>query len=677
MASERQLNNADFRRLLMTPRAADGTGTGAGAASSAARFVPATKTLAELLPGARARRERHGGHDAASAAAPSAAPRTPAKGAAGTAAAAEGPARYRDRAQERREGRNPDFADADVLMQSLARGADDERGVLEGDGAGADGADAAGGAVAVDRTKFLGGDLMHTHLVRGLDYALLQRTRDQPAQHAAVEDAARRTDARAGDRDAGAGTATVRAAEHDAVRTETHPVADSHAVDDGAPVTFHTLLARRIHELLCGKQQQQQQHHGEPQRPNELFLPGRMAYVFDLSDAQSTVVDPSRPSHFELPTCVIRSRSDTPSAAALLELATHNIVVAKLRQIWYERRKGSREAGRRTAGGTESAAAVAAAAAAPPARSATRPPASSPKAGVDIFEDAGRDYVCDASVAKERRADAVVVTDRRPDASDAASATGAPSDSVTGPYPTLQSVRATGATVRDDDKQEEEEEEDEQLDRILQRSRVGRAPTHPPAPKAAVAAVQPTPPESSSAEMNAALGLLRVAAGVGKRPLADALGDDDVIDIDDAAIAAKAEYDPGYDYDSDEGDEGGKRRRKSRADKLNHDYQRVELIIKERRERCVGVCAATMRSCCSREAACAGPRATPGAGSRAVPSRTVATTRMAMTRSGLGTWATRARRRCCCCTARCRAAECTCGNARDKAGRPGPSTGRE
>ena len=31
------------------------------------------------------------------------------------------------------------------------------------------------GHISVENSKFLGGDLQHTHLVKGLDYALLQK----------------------------------------------------------------------------------------------------------------------------------------------------------------------------------------------------------------------------------------------------------------------------------------------------------------------------------------------------------------------------------------------------------------------------------------------------------------------------------------------------------------------
>ena len=60
-----------------------------------------------------------------------------------------GDAGYRDRAAERRKGVNPDYDD------EIARLVD----------------------MDAEKTKYLGGDVKHTHLVKGLDYALLQKVR--------------------------------------------------------------------------------------------------------------------------------------------------------------------------------------------------------------------------------------------------------------------------------------------------------------------------------------------------------------------------------------------------------------------------------------------------------------------------------------------------------------------
>eukprot|EP00903_Cladosiphon_okamuranus_P018227 g16766.t1 len=62
--------------------------------------------------------------------------------------------KYRDRAEERRKGHNPDYADKLNQMASMD----------------------------AETTKYLGGDVEHTHLVKGLDYALLVKIREEERQ---------------------------------------------------------------------------------------------------------------------------------------------------------------------------------------------------------------------------------------------------------------------------------------------------------------------------------------------------------------------------------------------------------------------------------------------------------------------------------------------------------------
>lgn len=65
----------------------------------------------------------------------------------------------RDRAKERREGTNADFDDAAAALASHGL------------------APAALQHLSIEQSKFLGGDIAHTHLVKGLDYALLHQVR--------------------------------------------------------------------------------------------------------------------------------------------------------------------------------------------------------------------------------------------------------------------------------------------------------------------------------------------------------------------------------------------------------------------------------------------------------------------------------------------------------------------
>ena len=78
----------------------------------------------------------------------------------------------RDRAEERRRGVNPDYEDVQTQMANLASG---NMQMQEGLG-----------NISVEDSKFLGGDLKHTHLVKGLDYALLQKVCCHPILQPAI-----------------------------------------------------------------------------------------------------------------------------------------------------------------------------------------------------------------------------------------------------------------------------------------------------------------------------------------------------------------------------------------------------------------------------------------------------------------------------------------------------------
>ena len=69
----------------------------------------------------------------------------------------------RDRAEERRKGLAPDYERVTADLASIVTG----NTALEQDLT----------AISVEDSKFLGGDVEHTHLVKGLDYALLQKVR--------------------------------------------------------------------------------------------------------------------------------------------------------------------------------------------------------------------------------------------------------------------------------------------------------------------------------------------------------------------------------------------------------------------------------------------------------------------------------------------------------------------
>jgi RED-like protein N-terminal region len=73
------------------------------------------------------------------------------------------PCNRRDRADERRKGVNPDYERVNADLASVIGG----------------GGGRAPGEMSLEESKFLGGDVEHTHLVKGLDYALLQKVRGE------------------------------------------------------------------------------------------------------------------------------------------------------------------------------------------------------------------------------------------------------------------------------------------------------------------------------------------------------------------------------------------------------------------------------------------------------------------------------------------------------------------
>jgi IK cytokine len=121
------LRNDDFRKLLATPRPGPGTGRPSQAPKAAKPrpYKPVVKGAAERDVGAPP------------------------------------PPVIRDRAQERRTGTNLDYTDTDAV---------------------------AAQALTAEETRFLGGDAEHTHLVKGLDFALLQRVRAESRQAGAAAD---------------------------------------------------------------------------------------------------------------------------------------------------------------------------------------------------------------------------------------------------------------------------------------------------------------------------------------------------------------------------------------------------------------------------------------------------------------------------------------------------------
>ncbi len=190
----------------------------------------------------------------------------------------------RDRAAERRKGINPDYDDTELTALSGHATAN----------------------LTVEETKFLGGDFEHTHLVKGLDFQLLNRVRQQidvraPGEHGVHTDAAgglRDTgvhDARAPTKHTSPGPANA--------TTMMPPPPPSHGGRHAAPVidvrtaaptpamSFASALGRRVYDTIF-----------RPPRVDvaELYLPRRTAFVYEMDSGN------------DIPTTLRRSRADCP-----------------------------------------------------------------------------------------------------------------------------------------------------------------------------------------------------------------------------------------------------------------------------------------------------------------------------------------------------------------------------
>lgn len=213
--------------------------------------------------------------------------------------------RYRDRAKERRAGKLSVSADDlveenDVNEEDHLTQTADYRSVAPSLVVGTSHAERR--RMIIQESKYLGGDMEHTHLVKGLDYVLLQKVRLE-IQNKELE------------------------AEQilDAELTKPEKVKDL-SNDDG--LQFSTKLGSSICNILFSE---------KPLERNEYFYPGRMTYRIELEDDS---VD------FEVPATVIHSKSDClqMDGQGSGAITTNEIVINKLTQILSYLRAGKRQA---------------------------------------------------------------------------------------------------------------------------------------------------------------------------------------------------------------------------------------------------------------------------------------------------------------------------------------------
>lgn len=296
------LTNDDFRKLLMTPRVPSSGGAGpAASVRSHDRDRPKTILKEELNENKKKKKKFYASikkHE--------------------EDMLAELALKYRDRARERRDGDNPDYQHEDPMSISRSH----YRAVAPDAKSGMDAAERR--KQMIQESKFLGGDMEHTHLVKGLDYALLQKvraeihTKDKEPRENEMDDDDDDDQEEDEEEKAAAASAKKKTSKGAKDLPDVPDIPDE--PDD--PNTVRSPMAQNIMKVLFRTQL--------PQR-NELFLPGRMAYIVDLETEYADS---------DIPTTVIRSKADCPNLESATTMSTNDIVINKLTQILSYLRQG-------------------------------------------------------------------------------------------------------------------------------------------------------------------------------------------------------------------------------------------------------------------------------------------------------------------------------------------------
>jgi hypothetical protein len=133
-----------------------------------------------------------------------------------------------------------------------------------------------------EQSKFLGGDINHTHLVKGLDYALLNQEREKLKS----------------DRGTNAAATAAAAA-----------VAEATAAAQKQAMKFSTPLGRSVYSAVFRPQ------NGNRAVVREMFQPRRTAFVFEFGEGCSDV-----------PTTLRRSKADCPAVQVRLPVVLGGIL---------------------------------------------------------------------------------------------------------------------------------------------------------------------------------------------------------------------------------------------------------------------------------------------------------------------------------------------------------------
>ncbi|KAI8920071.1 RED-like protein N-terminal region-domain-containing protein [Powellomyces hirtus] len=204
---------------------------------------------------------------------------------------------YRDRAKERRQGINPDYVETEQMLAVLKASEESQSGVAPTD----DVAPPATPGVSYEQSKYLGGDAKHTHMVKGLDYALLEKMQIDLKQQDELEEKQAR----------------------DYVEQ----------IHGNGQTSFNSTFAANIFDVAVRKAKVQ------PPLRNEMFISGRMAFSWELGevDDMGDYVPTS-----DVPTTMIRSKADLKDYEKHFTVTSNDLVMEKVISIMSSTRTGAR-----------------------------------------------------------------------------------------------------------------------------------------------------------------------------------------------------------------------------------------------------------------------------------------------------------------------------------------------
>ncbi|TPX72991.1 hypothetical protein SpCBS45565_g00317 [Spizellomyces sp. 'palustris'] len=279
------------------------------------------------------------------------------------ASQSEGPG-YRDRARERREGANPDYEETEQMLAVLKASEESQN---------ADQSE-TDSSLSYAQSKYLGGDAQHTHLVKGLDYALLEKVQRELQQKDTEE------------------------------KKEEEAIQYVEQIHGDGSSKFNSTFAANIYELAVKKAKVQ------PPLRNEFFIPGRLAFAWELGTIDETG---DYIGTTDVPTSVMRSKADVKGYDRNFTISGSDLVIEKVASVVAYLREGNGTAGANPSGkrrvkrkDKEKAQAQIEKVEEP--GTSKQPQAEEEADEEDIFAEAGREYTLQVEDRGGRPADRVV-----------------------------------------------------------------------------------------------------------------------------------------------------------------------------------------------------------------------------------------------------------------------------